>query len=65
MLYFRKRDIFRLLQLRNPWGSGTWKGNWSNDSDSWKKIPERYKQELVPDGKDNGVFWIELSDLVK
>ena len=36
-------DGFKLVQLRNPWGSGAeWTGDWSDDSDKWN---ERRKKE--------------------
>jgi len=25
----------RLVQIRNPWGSGEWKGRWSDNSRVW------------------------------
>jgi len=51
------------MQLRNPWGHYTWKGNWSDKSDMWNQINPRLKQELMPRG--GGVFWMSLEDLFK
>ena len=28
----------RVVQLRNPWGSGEFKGKWSDSDDRWKNI---------------------------
>lgn len=37
----KRGNMVRLVKLRNPWGSGEWKGNWSDKSDSWtNKIRE-------------------------
>ena len=30
----REKKI-RLLKLRNPWGSGEWTGEWSDESENW------------------------------
>lgn len=27
--------IERLVKLRNPWGKGEWRGDWSDDSYKW------------------------------
>jgi len=35
---------FRLMQLRNPWGTYEWKGDWSDKSSLWKKYPSITKQ---------------------
>lgn len=53
----------KLIRLRNPWGRFSWKGDWSDDSDKWKTINPRTKQEMMPHGSGLGVFWISLSDL--
>ena len=53
---------FRLLKLRNPWGSFEWKGAWSDHSPLW----EQYlgvKRQLMPEGPaDDGAFWISWED---
>ena len=63
VLYLFYYLIFRLIRLRNPWGRFSWKGDWSDDSDRWKTIAPRTKQEMMPHGSGLGVFWISLSDL--
>ena len=35
--------IERLVKLRNPWGKGEWKGDWSDDSYKWTT---KLKREL-------------------
>ena len=51
----------KILQLRNPWGSGEWKGAWSDKSDRW--TPE-LKKALGWSDKDDGVFWMPFDDYV-
>lgn len=50
-----------LLELRNPWGTGEWKGAWSDDSSEWNQLPA-VKAALKPQFADDGTFWIEDSD---
>ena len=57
--------FFRILQLRNPWGRFSWKGDWGPKSDMWKDVSPHTKQELHPADSDTGVFWIALDDFVK
>ncbi|CAG9859279.1 unnamed protein product [Phyllotreta striolata] len=58
------RDIkgYRLLKLRNPWGHFVWKGDWSDDSCLWTS---ELRQELLPDGSQDGTFWIAFPDVLK
>jgi len=77
ILSVRKVDQYRLLKLRNPWGGvggssssssnkggykSEWTGPWSDKSPEWT---ERYKRLLNFQDKDDGEFWIELSDFVR
>ncbi|PSN35671.1 Calpain-D [Blattella germanica] len=52
----------RLLQLRNPWGCFSWKGDWSDASAKWT---ESLKAELLPYESSNGIFWISFEDVIK
>jgi hypothetical protein len=35
ILKLMEADGHKLVQLRNPWGQGEWKGDWSDDSELW------------------------------
>eukprot|EP00591_Stephanopyxis_turris_P006129 CAMPEP_0195522422 /NCGR_PEP_ID=MMETSP0794_2-20130614/20596_1 /TAXON_ID=515487 /ORGANISM="Stephanopyxis turris, Strain CCMP 815" /LENGTH=415 /DNA_ID=CAMNT_0040652179 /DNA_START=282 /DNA_END=1529 /DNA_ORIENTATION=+ len=56
-----KKEKFRLLQLRNPWGTFEWKGDWSDKSDLWNKHPYVKKALNFVDA-DDGAFWISFED---
>lgn len=58
------RDIneHRLLQLRNPWGHYVWTGDWSDDSELWTG---ELRNQLMPDGPQDGTFWISFNDVLK
>lgn len=55
---------FRLLQIRNPWGTGEWKGAWSDSSELWKQNPEVRKAVGLKDA-DDGAFWMSWEDYVQ
>jgi hypothetical protein len=55
---------FKLLQLRNPWGSYEWTGKWSDGSNLWKKHKSVAKQ-VGHTKADDGVFWMEYDDFKK
>eukprot|EP00118_Oscarella_pearsei_P021924 m.249668 g.249668 ORF g.249668 m.249668 type:complete len:660 (+) comp40307_c0_seq10:668-2647(+) len=52
----------RLIRLRNPWGSHSWRGDWSDKSPLWTKS---LRSELQVYGAGEGVFWIALRDLMR
>ncbi|XP_076053464.1 calpain-D-like isoform X2 [Oratosquilla oratoria] len=58
------RDLsgIRLLQLRNPWGHYSWKGEWADESPVWT---EELRESLMPQGAGDGVFWISFGDVLK
>lgn len=50
-------------RLRNPWGSKlVWNGNWSDRSALWTPA---LRSELVPEGSEEGIFWISFADLCR
>lgn len=49
----------KILKLRNPWGQGEWKGEWSDNSSKW--TPE-LKTELGWSKGDDGIFFIGFND---
>eukprot|EP00877_Chromochloris_zofingiensis_P013191 jgi/Chrzof1/8125/UNPLg00170.t1 len=52
---------FRLVKLRNPWGTFEWQGNWSDGSSMWQKYPKVAKAlDFVP--QNDGSFWMDWRD---
>lgn len=56
----------RLVKIRNTWGNTEWNGDWSDNSDLWKKNTKLARQcdVDVANPKDDGIFWMELSDFM-
>lgn len=55
----------KLLQIRNPWGTGTeWTGAWSKSSSKWKKHP-LVRWSCKPSKAQDGTFWMEWADVVR
>jgi calpain-15 len=47
----------KLMQMRNPWGSFEWKGEWSDNSPLWTDAAiAEFGAEF--NGDDDGVFWM-------
>ena len=59
-----KIEGFRLLNLRNPWGSFEWEGDWSDDSKLWKKH-QSIAKKLNFVKADDGLFWMEYKDFFR
>ena len=57
-----KGEEVKLLKLRNPWGSGEWQGDWSDNSALW--TPALRKQVGAVSG-DDGAFFIGLDDYLQ
>ena len=49
----------KLLKMRNPWGHGEWKGDWSDESDKWT---DELKEQLGVTVADDGIFFINIAD---
>lgn len=52
---------YRMMKLRNPWGTYEWKGKWSDKSKHWKKH-ESIAKQLKFVAADDGAFWMEFGD---
>ena len=52
-----KSTLIRLVKLRNPWGRGEWKGEWSDQDERW--TPELL-EELGVTGTDDGIFFMAV-----
>lgn len=58
----KKKKMVELVQLRNPWGNFEWTGKWGDKSAEWTK---NIKKALEYEFKDDGLFWMEFSDMKK
>eukprot|EP00931_Biecheleriopsis_adriatica_P080087 TRINITY_DN53447_c0_g1_i1.p1 TRINITY_DN53447_c0_g1~~TRINITY_DN53447_c0_g1_i1.p1 ORF type:complete len:497 (+),score=112.00 TRINITY_DN53447_c0_g1_i1:51-1541(+) len=55
---------YKMIEIRNPWGTGEWKGDWSDKSDLWQKHPD-VKKRLGFEDRDDGAFWMSWSDFIE
>eukprot|EP00743_Colponemidia_sp_Colp-15_P010872 GILK01012038.1.p1 GENE.GILK01012038.1~~GILK01012038.1.p1 ORF type:complete len:1948 (-),score=270.98 GILK01012038.1:81-5924(-) len=61
VLEVRQVYEYRLIQLRNPWGQTSWKGDWSLGSPLWtKRMRSKIRPELIPEGS----FWMSFEDFL-
>lgn len=52
----------RLLKLRNPWGTGEWKGRWNDKASEWTPA---LRQQLQAFDADDGCFYIPWKDFLE
>lgn len=65
--YWTLKDVFgnvqyRLLRIRNPWGSDSYTGPWSDGDSRWTTW---YKSQVPYANSNEGNFFMEVSDFVK
>ncbi|XP_076604935.1 calpain-1 catalytic subunit-like [Chaetodon auriga] len=53
-----------LVRLWNPWGTGEWEGDWSDQSPLWQTINPQ-DREMCLSVCDDGEFWMTLQDFCK
>ena len=53
------RGTVKLVQIRNPWGSHEWNGNWSDKSSCWDADLRRQAGHVVA---DDGTFFMSIDD---
>jgi len=54
----------RLIKLRNPWGKGEWKGDYSDNSNKWTKELKN-NLRIKTSFKEDGVFYMTFDDFKK
>jgi hypothetical protein len=54
----------KLVKIRNPWGSFSWKGDWSADSALWGTHPG-VALEMGRGDNEEGVFYMQWDDVLK
>ena len=53
----------RLVQLRNPWGKGEFKGQWSDHDQNWNYVDPQEKQRIgFCSDKNDGIFFIPFDN---
>jgi len=53
-----------LVRLWNPWGTGEWTGDWSDESPSWNTVSPQ-DREMCLTKRDDGEFWMTLKDFCR
>lgn len=51
-----------MVKLRNPWGRGEWKGDWSQKSHLWST---NLKKQLKVTDSEDGIFFMDFEDFRK
>lgn len=57
----------RLLHIRNPHGKGEWKGEFSDNSDTWERLLQNQTEAdagLQRSMKNDGCFWIDYDNFI-
>ena len=67
-----KKEVIKLLKIRNPWGEkektetysndGEWKGCWSYASTEWKEVEESLREQHNVHINKGGEFWVCMED---
>jgi hypothetical protein len=64
LLEVREVEKCRLIKIRNPWGRGEWKGDWSDKDVMWEDFP-KVAEELKPSHANDGTFWMAVADFAR
>lgn len=56
-------QLYKLVQLRNPWGMFEWQGDWGDNSPLWTPtLREKLGAQAIV---DDGTFWMSFDDFCK
>lgn len=62
------RSGVAMVQLRNPWGHGSWKGQWARGDAAWARHPDvaraLHYDAAAAAQQDDGTFWMQWEDFV-
>jgi len=53
----------KLLNVRNPWGSFEWDGDWADNSPLWTNDMKRLINPVLDE--NDGTFWMNFDDFIK
>ncbi|ROL48075.1 Calpain-1 catalytic subunit [Anabarilius grahami] len=59
-----RRNLTKLLRIRNPWGEVEWMGPWSDESREWREVDPSVRSRLH-NCREDGEFWMSFSDLMR
>jgi hypothetical protein len=59
------KETVRLVQIRNPWGTGEWTGPWSDEAEEWGKAENSHLKGRYWSDVDDGAFWMSWEDYVR
>lgn len=65
VLHCEQVGKYRMIRMRNPWGSFEWNGAWSDGDSMWKKhkdVAKKLHYDAKSADSDDGCFWIEFND---
>lgn len=55
----KKGKSVKIVNVRNPWGSFEWQGDWGDKSNKWT---DQAKKQVGFTDKDDGSFWMEFEE---
>lgn len=59
---YHPSQLERVVKMRNPWGTGEWKGKWSDLCSTWTNT---LRDQLGAKIEDDGVFFIDFDNFCK
>jgi len=70
VLYIKEVGPLKFIKVRNPWGRGEWKGDWSDNDSKWQDHPEveaamqNDQDAMFKIDDEDGTFWMVWEDFV-
>lgn len=70
VLYIKEVGPLKFIKVRNPWGRGEWRGDWSDNDSKWQDHPEveaamqNDTDAMFKIDEEDGTFWMVWEDFV-